>query len=206
MRPTMLFARKLSRLQMRRFGRLLSRFRRRQDGVAAVEFGFIASIMVLMLVGIIDISNAVSQNWRMAQLNRTLADLSSQVPSLTNAEVTAIFAASAATLSPYTGPMPTMVISSVWINNAGQARVCWSVSNVSGGALAAGSAVTLPNTAMATPNTSYIMSSTRMIYDGYISPNFTMDSKSLFFRPRTGTVGGASNIEQVQLQGQALCG
>lgn len=178
---------------------LLRRYRSDQDGTAAIEFSFIASTMVLMLIGIIDISNAVSQNWRMSQLNRTLADLSSQSTTMSVAEVNNIFAASAATMSPYTGPLPTMIITSVFVNASGQARVCWSTSNVPGAALAPNSVVTLPNAGMAVPNTSFIMASTTMNYTGIIVPNFGMTSKPLFFRPRQGVVAGPANIEQVLL-------
>lgn len=194
-----------NRKAMRRLGALMRRFRKEDDGVAAVEFGFIAATMLVMLIGIVDISNAVSQNWRMSQLNRTLADLASQGSTISAGEFNNIFAASAATLSPYTGPMPTMVISSVVINATGQARVCWSVSSPAGAALAPGSPVTLPNAGMATPNSSYIMSNTRMTYQGFISPNFPMDSKALFFRPRQGVVGGPANIEQVVTNNAGPC-
>jgi len=205
--------RRLSLLQSPRparpLRRHLVRFRRRLSrndrGVAAVEFAFIAPIMLAMLVGIVDISNAVSINWRMSQLNRTLADLSSQAKTLTTAESVQIFAASAATMSPYSGPTPFMSIYNVTINSTGVARVCWIFSsygsNVLG--LSPGSPVTLPNAAMAVPNSSLIMTAAKLNYAGLITPSFDMDAKPLFFRPRAGSILGANSIEQV---GQVLPG
>lgn len=191
----------------RRLNRQLARFRRRlarnDRGVAAVEFAFIAPIMLTMLVGIVDVSNAVSINWRMSQLNRTLADLTSQAKTLTTAESQQIFAAAAATMSPYTGPTPFMSIYNVTINAMGVATVCWTFSsygsNVLG--LSPGSPVTLPNPAMAVPNSSLIMTAAKLNYAGLITPSFDMDAKPLFFRPRAGSILGPNSIEQV---GQVL--
>ena len=183
----------------RNLKRLLRRMGRNEKGVAAVEFAFIAPIMLTMLVGIVDISNAVSINWRMSQLNRTLADLTSQAKTLTSAESQQIFAAAAATMSPYTGPTPFMSIYNVTINAAGVAKVCWAfssyASNVLG--LSAGSTVNLPNAAMAVPNSSLIMTAAKLNYTGLITPSFDMDTKPLFFRPRAGSILGPNNIEQV---------
>ena len=195
----------VARTRLSGLAKLRKRFSRSDDGVAAVEFAFIAPLMLTLLIGIVDISNAVSISWRLSQLNRTLADLSSQSRTMTTAERNNIFGASAATLSPYTGPAPVMVISSVVLNNTGVARVCWSASNVSGNELAANSVVTMPNTDMAVPNTSYIVASSRVVYTGVISPNFTMNAQKLYFRPRAGVVGGPGNAEQVVTTTQGPC-
>lgn len=192
-------------LKMSGITRLRKRFARDAEGVAAVEFAFIAPLMLTLLIGIVDISNAVSISWRLSQLNRTLADLSSQSRTMTTIERNNIFGASAATLSPYTGPAPVMVISSVVLNNTGVARVCWSASNVSGNELAANSVVTLPNIAMAVPNSSYIITNARVVYTGTLSPNFTMNAQRLYFRPRAGVLGGPGNAEQVITTTQGPC-
>ncbi len=185
--------------------KLRRRFTRADEGVAAVEFAFIAPLMLTLLIGIVDISNAVSISWRLSQLNRTLADLASQSRTMTPAERNNIFGASAATLSPYAGPAPVMVISSVVLNNTGVARVCWSSSNVSGNELAANSIVTLPNVDMAVPNSSYIVTTAQIVYTGTLSPNFTMNSQRLYFRPRSGVQGGPGNVEQVVTTTQGPC-
>lgn len=173
------------------------RFGRNQDGVAAIEFAFIAPIMIAMLMGIIDISNAVSLNWRMVQLNRTLADLTSQSKILTNTDVDKIFAASTATLSPYSGPAPHMVIASVVVNSSGSPRVCWIESRNGAAPLAVGNTVALPNPSMAVPGTSYIISQVKINYSGYVSPDFGMTANWLYYKPRAGVTGGASGAEQV---------
>jgi hypothetical protein len=160
--------------------------------------------MVTMLIGIVDISNAVSLNWRMTQLNRTLADLSSQMRQVSNAEMANVFAASAATLRPLNGTAPRMVVSSVVIDPAGVARVCWSEGS-NAPALARGTIVTLPSPALAIPNTSLMVTRTDLTFNAVIMPDFGMSSRAMYFRPRQGVRGGANNVEQVERVGVAMC-
>jgi Flp pilus assembly pilin Flp len=183
----------------RRVRRFLRRFHRDGDGVAAIEFAFIAPIMLMMLIGIVDISNAVSQNWRLSQLNRTLADLTSQFSTVDWNQSQSIFGAAAATMSPYSGPLPRMSIYNVVVNNSGIATVCWGFHSGPHSVLgwSGGSVVTFPNPAMAVPNSSYIVTAADMTYGGFIAPNFQMSSKPLYFRPRQGVNLGPRNIEQV---------
>ena len=183
--------------------RLQRRLARDEKGVAAIEFAFIAPIMILMLVGTVDMSGAVALNWRMVQLNRTLTDLSSQSASLSTADLNNIFTASASVLSPYRGPAPKMVISSLVIDSGKIARVCWSDARNGGVALARGSVVSLPNTDMATPNTSLIMATTALSFSGIFTPDFPMSAKPLYFRPRIGD--RSTNVEQVVREGVAAC-
>ncbi|MGL4438886.1 MAG: TadE/TadG family type IV pilus assembly protein [Bosea sp. (in: a-proteobacteria)] len=180
-----------------------SRLASDDSGVAAIEFAFIAPIMIAMLMGIIDISNAVSINWRMVQLNRTLSDLTSQSKILQNVDVDKIFAASTATLAPYNGTLPHMVIASVVVNPSGIPRVCWIESRNGSAPLAVGNTVALPNPAMKVPGTSYIISQVKIGYTGYVSPDFDMMANWLYYKPRAGYVGGTSGAEQVVRNAEA---
>jgi hypothetical protein len=93
--------------------------------------------------------------------------------------------------------------------------VCWS-SAEGGPALARGTVVTLPNPAMAVPNSSLIVSTVGLQYSGYILPNFDFNqngfttnfrmlSRSLYFMPRQGVVNPVTAIEQVERIGTAMC-
>jgi Flp pilus assembly protein TadG len=194
-----------NRAARRLAGALTRRFRREEKGVAAIEFGFIAMTMVVMLTGIVDISNSVSMSWRVSTLNRTLADLSSQATQINNTEIANIFAASTAVLSPYSGPLPSMSIVSVVVDPAGVAKVCWSEGRNGGAAPARGSNFVIP-TDLRIANTSLIVASSTLIHDPIIWPNnITLNSKPLYFRPRLGARGGPNNVEQVERTGVALC-
>ncbi|MCU0884733.1 MAG: pilus assembly protein [Beijerinckiaceae bacterium] len=195
-----------------RLGRQRRRLGNDDSGVAAIEFGFIAPIMLLMLIGIVDISNAVSINWRMVNLNKSLADLSSQTATLTTAQIDNIFTASAVVLSPYEGKLPRMTISSVIVGSDKIARVCWSEAREDGrpgpllktiSGLTKGTVVPLPNLQMAEPGISYIVTTTVLDFKGIISPEMEMNAKTLYFRPRAGNRDNGT--EQVERAGQPLC-
>jgi Flp pilus assembly protein TadG len=202
---------------------LRRRFGRNDKGVAAVEFAFIAPIMLYLLIGIVDVSNAVSLNWRMVQLNRTLADITTQSASVTANELTRVFAAATAILAPYKGTLPTMSIYSVTIDKNGKATVCWASHSTGTEAKVwkdgssvipgwtMGATVTLPRPEMKVPNSSLIVTAAEMPFEGILStyanmmtPGYKMSSKPLYFRPRQGSKLGPDAIEQVgQIQNDA---
>jgi Flp pilus assembly protein TadG len=186
--------------------------RKDERGVAAVEFAFVAPIMLALLVGLVDISSALSMKWRVVQLNRTLADLTSQSNSLTTAQIDNIFTASAVVLSPYNGKLPRMEISSVVVGTDRKARVCWSEAREDGkpgtllktvAGLTKGTIVPLPNNDMAVPTYSYIVATTQLDFGGNLTPSFQISSKPMFFRPRAGNT--TTNSQQVERSGQPVC-
>ena len=60
------------------------RARRNSEGVAAVEFGFIAPIMILMLVGTVEISRAVTIDRRLGLVTSMIADLVTREESISS--------------------------------------------------------------------------------------------------------------------------
>lgn len=58
---------------------LVTRFRDEVKAVAAVEFAFLAPLMILLYVGTIEISSAVSANRKLSRAASTLGDLLTQV-------------------------------------------------------------------------------------------------------------------------------
>ena len=55
-------------------------FLRNRNGVAAIEFAFLAPVIILLYVGAGELSEAVMTNRKVEALSRTLADLTSQQP------------------------------------------------------------------------------------------------------------------------------
>ncbi len=62
----------------RRASYFVSRFKEETKGVAAIEFAFIAPLMLVMYVGTMEISNAVSANRKLSRVSSTLGDLLTQ--------------------------------------------------------------------------------------------------------------------------------
>lgn len=81
-----------SRRLSRKFLALTAKLRRNSEGVAAVEFGLIAPLLIFMLIGTIELSRAISIDRKFSFVTATIADLVSRERSLTAADVTAMYA------------------------------------------------------------------------------------------------------------------
>lgn len=70
---------------------LAKRVRTNIDGIAAVEFGFIAPIMLLMLVGTAEVSRAVTIDRRFGLATSMVADLITREEDMTSANLVKIY-------------------------------------------------------------------------------------------------------------------
>lgn len=71
--------------------RLGQRLRRDVSGVAAVEFGIIAPVLIVMLVGVIEITRAVSIDRRFGQVTSLVADLIAREENMSNNDINAVY-------------------------------------------------------------------------------------------------------------------
>lgn len=78
-----------------------SRFRKETGGVAAVEFAFIAPIMILLFVGTIELSAGISTNRKLSRVSSTIGDLITQSQTLTQNDIVNIMDVSAKIMYPY---------------------------------------------------------------------------------------------------------
>lgn len=84
-----------------RLARLLRKFRHDARGLAAVEFGMIAPVMMVLLIGTVEITRAVAIHQRFGQVTSMVADLVAREEKLTNDDVKAIYAIADLVMSPY---------------------------------------------------------------------------------------------------------
>lgn len=150
-------------------------------GIAAVEFALILPVMLLLYLGMAEITVAVNINRKMTILSRTLADLTSRAAGgVNNAEMDSIFGASQTVMAPFDLANLQMRVSSVVVTTSGgsaQARVCWSdARNMP--ARATNEVVQLP-AGFETPNTSFILAEVSNMHTpmlGYaITGSITLD-------------------------------
>jgi Flp pilus assembly protein TadG len=163
----------------------LAGFVRDRRGVSAVEFALLLPLMVTLFLGSVEISQGVGIDRKVTLTTRTVADLSSQVTSITNADMTNIFNASTAVMSPYATGTLKITISLVNIDSAGVAKIGWSDA-LNGTARAVGSSVTLPS-ALALPSTSLVLSEVSYGYTPTIGMVITGTlnlSDKIYMRPR----------------------
>ena len=78
----------------------LVRFWRDRRGVSAVEFAFIAPVMVLMFFGVAELSSAMMAERRASDVASTLGDLVARCSGVNDADITDIFSAATTTWAP----------------------------------------------------------------------------------------------------------
>ena len=99
----------------------LIRLGRDQRGVSAVEFAMLLPLMITLYLGVVEISQAVGIDRKVTLTTRTVADLASQVQSITNTDMTNLLGASAAVIAPYDAAPLKVTVSEVYIDANGTA-------------------------------------------------------------------------------------
>ena len=107
--------------RLRRF-----RFIRSTGGIAAVEFAMIVPVMLLMYIGIVDVTRGVIASRKLDILSRTLSDLVSQQTSgtISNTQLATMFSAATTLMQPFTTNGLTMTVSEVVIQAKSNGTCC----------------------------------------------------------------------------------
>lgn len=104
-------------------------FCRDRRGVAAVEFAFLAPILLMMYFLTMEASQAIETNKKVSRLGSMVADLVAQKPGgITKADIESIMNIGQTTLLPYARSKPTITISGIQLSNDNtpKATVAWS--------------------------------------------------------------------------------
>ena len=122
----------------------LSRFARDRRGVSAVEFAIIAPVMIGLYLGCVEISDGVAADRKVSLVVDALANLPSQVTTISTANMTDILNAASSIMAPYSSSNLSATVSCLKINSNGVVTVAWSAATANGTVRAAGSSVTIP--------------------------------------------------------------
>ena len=187
-RPTLSRQPLLSALRARLKGETSSR------GVSAVEFALIAPIMVLMLFGAAEASQAVTVDRKVTLAASTLGDLAAQTDSVSCADLAQIAAVTRTVFAPYPATNASLVVASIAMDGTA-AKVEWSqVIDGTGGctnvpnshSLKVGSVVTV-DSAMFAPGGGLVIGEVTLPYTtlgtSFMSNTVTM-SERFYLRPR----------------------
>lgn len=128
--------------------RRLRRFKKAEGGLAAVEFALIAPVMVTLLLGTVELCNALECHQKVTMLASTGADLVAQSKTVSATDMSNIFSAINAIIYPFATANAKIVISSIVSDGNGNGTVAWSQAQNTT-ALTAGQAVTVPSGLMA---------------------------------------------------------
>lgn len=170
---------RLGRVALRAAARA-SAFPGAAGGVAAVEFAMLLPVMIVMLLGMTEVTYGVNMDRKLTIMSRSLADLAARSKKITTDDMKSIFSAAAAILQPYDVSKTQMVISSVKVKKVGndyQGEIQWSCGKNISTSSSGGNLKTRPaNSSYAVPNgfqtsPSFILVETRLPYTpvfGYV--------------------------------------
>ena len=119
---------------MRRIASLLGAMKARrpsralacQSGMAAVEFALILPILVVLWIGGVEVTQALSVDRRLNNLASSIGDLTARRKKLSIAQVTEIFDIAPGAMFPYSATGLQMRLTAVAIDSDGNAKVDWS--------------------------------------------------------------------------------
>ncbi|MCR5857803.1 TadE/TadG family type IV pilus assembly protein [Mesorhizobium sp. J428] len=119
---------------MNRAAGLLRRAAADRKGVAAIEFAFIAPLLLTMYFVTMEIAPAIDANKKVGRAASMIADLVTQQQSISKSEVEAIMSIGEATLNPYSRTQLKVVITAIKISNDNvpTVKVAWSRKMVDG--------------------------------------------------------------------------
>jgi len=121
---------------------ILGRFGGDRRGVSAVEFALLAPLMITLYVGCAEVSDAVSADRKVSLTAAALANLSSQVTTISTSDMTNILDASSAIIAPYSTSQLQITLSCINIDANKNATVKWSVTR---GGTARSGTITIPS-------------------------------------------------------------
>lgn len=180
----------------RRTSYLFSRFKDEAKGVAAIEFAFIAPLMLIMYVGTMEISNAVSANRKLSRVSSTIGDLLTQASCFSDDKISDIIKVTDDIMYPHDNTVGIQ-LNGVQIT-AGVPKVVWSRGYNGALALAADTVYDIPDKIKIDGNF-LLAAKIEMGYSpaiGWIKPDgkssISIDdspinmSEEMFLRPRVG--------------------
>ena len=111
----------------RRLVRQFASLARRDGGAAAVEFALILPIMIFIYVGCVEASALISMDRRVQTVSGTLGDLVARSDkTITSVTLTDYFRASAGVMTPYPSDDLEQIVTEVFVDSTGTAKVVWS--------------------------------------------------------------------------------
>jgi len=165
--------------------RTARRFARDRRGVSALEFALVAPLMIGLYLGCAEISDGVAVDRKVSLIASTLANVASQVTTISASDMTNILDASSAIVTPYSASNLRATLSCLKIDANSRVTVAWSATR-NGTARGTGSSVTVP-TALVVPNSQLLFSEVSYNYTptvGYTITGTLTLSDHMYMAPR----------------------
>jgi len=106
--------------------RTARRLRGDRAGVGAVEFALIAPVLIILYMGSLEISIAMSVNKKLARASSTIADLITQGDSVDKATLQSMLNVAQSVMTPFRSDGIKVKVTGISINGAGVGKATWS--------------------------------------------------------------------------------
>jgi Flp pilus assembly protein TadG len=169
---------------------MLNRFFRDRRGAAAVEFAFVAPLMILLYCGIAELSQGMMADRRTSHVASIIGDLVAQDTQMNPTEMTDVFNVGKAVIAPFPAAPLAMRITSVRADATGTPRVVWSQTSGGMSALGAGATVAGVPAGLIAANESVIMAEATYVYTSSVQkalPAPISLSQKYYLKPRKGS-------------------
>jgi Flp pilus assembly protein TadG len=163
----------------------MTRLRRDQRGISAVEFALLAPVMIAFYFGLTEFCQGYMAQKRLSHTASAVGDLVAQTDTLTRHQLDDIIAIGSMIMKPFNDTTLTTRISSVTRDANGVAKVDWSRAHRIA-PLRSNATVTVPDGVIANGE-SLIMTETSYDYASpiqYLMPAVTKFSNVFYLRPR----------------------
>jgi Flp pilus assembly protein TadG len=164
-------------------------FLKAKEGTVAVEFAFIAPILIALFLGTMELCNALICRAKVTTVAASAADLVAQDNTISTSQLNDVFSALNAIVYPFPSGNARIIITSIKAdpNHVGQYMVDWSVAQ-NGTAHTPGAVIPVP-TGLVTQGASVIFAEVSYTYTPpstkFITGPYTM-TDSFYARPRRG--------------------
>jgi Flp pilus assembly protein TadG len=169
---------------------MLNRFFRDRRGAAAVEFAFVAPMMILLYYGMAELTQGMMADRRASHVASIIGDLVAQDTQVNQTEMNDVFNVGRALVAPFPTAPLSMRITSIRADAGGTPRVVWSQVSGSMSALGAGGSVAGVPTGLMAANESVIMAEATYVYTSAIQktmPTPVTFTQKYYLKPRKGS-------------------
>lgn len=203
---------------MKRWFNLFTAFRKKEDGLAYLEFAMATPFLLVLLLGSIEMTRYILIVQKVEKTAVTISDVVSQSETMSTSELNNIIYAASQVMNPYTfGPKGYVIISSVTqtgtYNVSNPPKVKWQYKG--GGTWMQNSQVgspagnaTLPNNMTLNDKDNVIVTEVYYNYSPILATNGVIGNTSIYkvglFKPRLGDLSTLSALPELWLKGAYL--
>ncbi|MDO8322411.1 MAG: pilus assembly protein [Phenylobacterium sp.] len=153
-------------------------------GAAAVEFAFVAPVMILMYYGLAELTQGMMADRRASHVASAIGDLVAQDTMINTSEMNDIFNVGKAIIAPFPTTGLSMRVTSIRKDSSGAIQVMWSKSSGSMGVLT--TVASVPAGLIAN-NESVILAESSYVYNSATKqalPNALTFTQKYYLKPR----------------------